>query len=199
LLLKAVIDACRAEFGPPPRQFTWKEWFHLLMIPLNPALWMDSLLWVYFRQGTLRKNGEIVWGHIVQANNALFSKGFGDLPADVIFSFDPHYDDAIGELEGIAAALFELKGTRPEDPAAKRIAKHLTAEITRAWKLPVPVDLTGGREVFLTTIMVCRAHLPGRHLAASLFPLLATREQTKAAMILSSRYWPAELLDCWEA
>lgn len=196
-LMKTWIEACRANFGPPPRRFTWSEWFHLLMVPIDPAIYFGSLLSIYFRQGTLRKTGEIVWGHIVQANNELFSRGFDDLPADVIFSFDPHYDDAVGELGQIASDLFALKGTKPEDPSARKIARNLTSEITRSWKLPVPAYLTGGREVFMTTIMVIRAHIPNRHLSESYFPLLVHREKTRVALVLSKRYWPEEMLAAW--
>ena len=156
------------------------------------------MMWIYLRQLLVRKTGEVVWAHIVQANEDLFAKGFGDLPADVIYSFDPHFDDAVEELEQIAGSLFELKGTKPEEPAAKKIARHLTRETTRAWKLPVPDYLTEGRSVFLQTIMVCRAHLPNRHLSQSFFPLIACREKTRAVLILSKRYWPEELIAAWE-
>ena len=94
---------------------------------------------------------------------------------------------------------FELKGTRPADKAFRPIARHLTAETTRAWKLVVPPQMTGGREVFLQTVMVIRKHLPERHLAASFFPLIACRRGTAAAMILSKQYWAPELLEAWEA
>ena len=46
--------------------------------------------------------------------------------------------------------------------------------------------------------MVCRAHIPKRHLSASYFPLLVYPEKTRTAIILSKRYWPEEMLAAWE-
>jgi hypothetical protein len=195
--MSSMMEACRASFGSPPREFSNSDRRHLRIWPWHPLLWIDSLMWIYGKQGTVRRHGQVVWGHIVQANEALFSRGFLDLPADVVYSFDPYFDTAVDELAGIASGLFGLKGTRPADKALRPIARHLTAETTRAWRLPVPTHATGGRQVFMTTVMVIRRHLPQRHLAAPLFPVIACPSGTAAALILSSRYWPPSLLESW--
>ena len=196
--MSSPIDVCRSRLGPPPREFSAEDLSHLRIWAWHPLLWIDSLMWIYAKQGTVRRQGEVVWGHIVQANNQLFQEGSLDLPADVLYSFDPYFDTAVDELGEIAGGLFELKDSRPRDKSLRPIANHLTDETTRAWKLPVPTAVTGGREVFLTTIMVVRKHLPQRHLAAPFFPLLACRSGTAAALIVPHRYWPPELLEFWE-
>jgi transcription elongation factor Elf1 len=193
-----LLNACRTRIGAPPREFPPEDSSHLKIWPWNPSLWMfDSLLWIYCRQRIVYKSGQVVWGHIVQANDALFTKGRIDQPAQIVYSFDRYFDTAVDELGGIAESVFDLKETRPRQPELRKLAAHVTNETGRTWKYPLPRQMTGGREVLLTTVMVPRKHLPDGYLAASFFPLLACETQTRMTLILSHHYWPHPLRQIW--
>lgn len=199
-MMAQLLDACRRAFGAPPRSVPlgarWR------MSPL-PPLWMwlhlGDAIWVLYRErARLLRSGRVVWGTLVQANELLFQPATADLPAAALYSPDRHYDDKPEELGRIAQALFALKGTTPADPSLQKLAHDITDELERSYNLRVPDLLTGGREVYLTTIMVHRRHLPGGYLTQGLFPLIAHPASTRATMILPARYWGPELRYFWE-
>ena len=193
--LKALIAECRERFGPVPRTFSRKDTAYLKIVPPKWCVQNeDPLLYLYTNQGKVREYGEIVWGHRVQANRLLYGPGSENCPADAVYSFDPYFESHVDELAEIAQKLFALKGTRPAERDAARIAQHLTAETSRCRQLPVPRNISGGREVFMTNLMVHREHLPQGYLSQSCFPLIVHRDNPTAALILPARYWPEELL-----
>jgi hypothetical protein len=192
-----VIDECRVNFGPPPREFTWKQRKRLRV--RRPYFWLrwDPLNIHYRHQRKVLAFGEIVWAHLVQADDGLRQRSTSDQPAEVIYSFDPFFDAELDELGRIAGGIAALKGTEPEDPVARRIARHLAARRSRVTRLRVPEEYTGGRDVYLTSMMVTRKHLPDFVLACPFFPLIACEEASPAVMILPSRYWPISLVCIW--
>ncbi len=62
-------------------------------------------------------------------------------------------------------------------------------------KLRVPPDLAAGDELYLTTIMVIRAHLPMGFLDRSHLPLLIDPDGREPTMILPALFWPRTLVD----
>src|SRR5438105_1615626 len=104
--------------------------------------WMakDPLRKSFSRYGELWFGGEVVWGRVVQANNALFSTGEADSPGDVIY--DPSGSLGPDELVEPAHRLFALKGTHPTDKPSRDFADHLTNECTRVCGMPVPVSIS---------------------------------------------------------
>ncbi len=197
--MPSVLDVCRENFGRPPRQFRFFERMDLTIRRCHISLLWDPLKVHYKQQKIVQTEGQIVWGHLVQANSSLFDKGPNDCPADVIYSFDPFFDDRLDALAEIAEAVSELKGTEPNEPGQLEVARHLTDEYTRIFKHPVPPEMTGGREVFLTSLMVIRKHLPGYYLQNGYFPLVACPDMTPALLILPARYWPKALIAAWES
>lgn len=173
-----------------------ERWFGGLRAPS----WLpadDALRRIYDDQWRLRRDGRVVWGHIVQANALLFEPGSGCHPAAAIWSPDPWYDGNLPELAAIAGGMYETKGESTGDPALQRFADLLADEMERQMRLPLPAALTGGRKVFYTTIMVHREHLPEPVLKVPFFPLLACPTGTDATAILPSRWWSPQALQLW--
>lgn len=105
--------------------------------------------------------------------------------------------DHLEALVDIAHRMSSLIGTTPDDPALLHCAQAINEENRRVMHLPLPEALSAGREVFVTTIMVHRRHLPNGMLSNSIFPLLIHPTATEATIILPSRYWASALLRAW--
>ncbi|MDD9380859.1 hypothetical protein M8Z33_30260 [Streptomyces sp. ZAF1911] len=186
------ITQCRALLGEAPRRFSWFEKFRYLRIPRSDwAERRDPLAEILKAQDMLLAEGRLVWGAVVQANNDLFSRGWHDLPAAVIYSPDAVFDDSPDLLLDIARKLYRLKGTRQQDPGLASFSRMLASEMDREMRLEVPRRLTGSAAVYCTDVIVARRHLPGRVLSDQVIPLLIAPERTAMTMILPSRFWPA--------
>lgn len=193
-----VLAASRRNFDAWKNSFKISNMWPVLAVP---PLWMftlNNLCLIYFDQINLLRKGHIVWGSLVQANEALFEPGRTDLPASVIYSPDPYFDKDLDLLNRIARSIFELKGTRPSNPELLKLAQCVTNEFNYVMKKRIPMGLTEGKQVYMTTIMVSRKHLPGRILSFGNFPLLVLPEKTNATLILPSCFWPEEFKTFWE-
>ncbi len=158
----------------------------------------DDLRVVYREQAKLLREGEVALAVIVQANAELFAKGEEDLPANVIYSPDAGIEDKLPLLTATAEKLYSFKNQRLQGEEEKRFSDLVTDEYKRAMKVPVPESLSEGLEVYFTTIMVHRKHLPDRFLAQNFFPLLVHPE-ARSALIVPSRYWSEDILSAWKA
>jgi len=197
-----VLHQCRIKFGSPPRHFSlWEQWGYLRMPP--PA-WItkrksDEMWEIYHQKRKLLMCGKVVWGCVVQANERLFRPGKLDSPAMLVYSPDTYYDNQPELLVEMASHLFALKGTQSDDPEVDAFAKVITNEMERAMRNHIPMQISHGRDVFTTCVMVHRRHIPNRMLSQTLLPLIILPEQTKATIILPSRYWSNPLLRAWES
>ena len=145
-------------------------------------------------QGTelLLHEGQLVWGVIVQANMNLYEPGDQDHPAMVLYSLDPHFDEQPGELRAMALRLGDTK----DDPA-DRLSHVIADEQTDVYQRPLAPWIAGERDVWASSIMVLRRHLPDGVLAGRAFPLLVAPTRTRAPLILPSHFWPEELIAAW--
>jgi hypothetical protein len=194
--LHALLDEVRFRMGSPPRQLGLRV---RLRLRAFAPWWLpsrDPLLGFYRNQSPLLRDGAVVWGAIIQANMLLFQQGAHSHPAEVIYSSDPFFDRSLHVLVDIARSLFLLKGTTPADLEKKPWAETLTDEMQRSMGRTVPKSLTDGRDVWGSTVMVIRAHVPGRRLQSSWLPLLRL-DNCPFVMIVPSRYWPDELVNLW--
>lgn len=175
---------------------------YYLMLPPRYAFFGGDTRYdkLYTNQLNLYKHGRVVWGHLVQANGELFSKGRRNLPAAFIYSLDPIVDSHPDILAKAATILFETKGdiSRNERTEFAKISYILTDERIHVWKLPVPLSATEGVQCYYLSNMVFRKHLPGRMLNGNLFPFLVCPEKTDVGFILPSRLWSKEFIErCW--
>ena len=174
---------------------------------LTPPWWMiqegDRRFCVLYRdQNLLLKQGIVVWGCLVQANNLLFKPGKYDHPAVIVCSSDPIFHSDLGELAAIARELYELKDKKNEHPEMLDLvifAESITNEMDCPFNVEIPKYLTLNKLVYFTSIMVCRKHLPDGYLKSGWFPVLIAPDKTPAAMILPSKYWDPSLLQIWSA
>jgi hypothetical protein len=202
-MLGEYLRECRQCFGKPPRELEpdQREYFKLrpsLFMRIVFTLTFDRLRMVLRDQDILRDQGRVVWGCIVQANSDLFHPANrSTLPANLLYSADRFYDDQVEELQGLAMGLFELKGTRQDDPELKRFANAITNEMARTMRLELPEAIAEGRRVYFTTTLIHPPHLPGGYLANGFFPLVICPEKTEAVMILPAKFWPKEFREVW--
>jgi len=192
-----VMRDCRDGLGRPPRHFSIHDWFYLHVWTPVLLSYADPLRRIYRKQGCLRRDGVVVWGHIVQANDELYSHRAGDRPACVIYSPDPWFDDRPHELAAIASNLRSSRGTQQVDPQLAEVIRLLDDQYEDIPGLKLPSRITANREVYLTSMIVFRKHLPSRCLANPIFPLLISANESPAVLIAPSRYWPPKLAEVW--
>jgi Fe-S cluster assembly iron-binding protein IscA len=145
----------------------------------------------------LLREGEVVWGHVVMANRALYEPGDRDHPGNVVYSPKAHFDEHPEDLTAIAHAVYALKDTAPDDPALAEVAATISDDYNGVEKQRLPKALTGGRVVYLAWTIFHRSRLPKGYLADRLVPLLICPKQTPANMVLPLPYWPRELAEQW--
>ena len=97
------------------------------------------------RQRKIFRDGQVVWAHIIQVNNVLWSPSTiagpenpedDDAPGELVFAVAPSGRVTPDYLQGVAARLAALRGTEPADKNLKKIGDYLEAETVRAfgWK-----------------------------------------------------------------
>lgn len=191
-----LLQQVRQNLGPSPRRFRWRDALYLRAFPPLWA-WTDPFIrQFYTRQRELRRSGAVVWGALVQANSLLFSPGGDDHPASVLYSTHAWYEVHPEELVELAGSLYDVKATDQDDPQLREFSRVLEDELDRAPGLQVPHSLTAGRDVYHTSVMVIRKHLPGRILRGPCFPLLVD-PQRHLVQIVPSRFWPDALVEEW--
>lgn len=192
------IEAVRELIGSAPRTFEPKIQEYLHIVPPQWALRDAEMRIAYDRQDIIRRDGQVVWATIVQANKLLFARGPFDHPASMIFSEDPYYDDHPEELREMARDLFLVKGTDQADAESAAFARMLTSELIRAPMLRVPSRFTGGRRVFHSSMMLPRKHLPKGVLGGWLMPVWIDPARNGALLLVPAAYWPASLFAAWD-
>lgn len=196
--MQHLLDQCREDFGSPERSFSL--WERLTYLHTGRPDWCGKAdgLGVFFKtRNDLLKHGQVVWGHIVQANMVLFKRGIFDAPAAIVF---PAVSNALvdpEELADVASRLFDLRDTGPLDGQLATVAEHLADEFDRAFGMPVPDSLSPEFKSMLSSSVIARHHLPRRRLCCSLLPIIVSPGNPKIVMPLPSRYWPEDLVDWW--
>ena len=142
-----------------------------------------------FTQRKFYSEGQVALGAMVQANIDLFKKGREDLPANFIYSFDPYYMEHQDELLALAEGLFATKGDRGYRPSIQKLADILADEYERVFAYKLPRDVTDGRSVYFTTVIVVRDHLPEGKIVKRMMPMLVLEGEQPDAMILPHWRW----------
>ncbi len=198
---------CQARFGPAPRDFDVAA---LRMLLVNPP-WVTKLrfgdvLAKLVQNNTLCglfKTGIVVWGHVIQANEELFTPSPSldsytyDRAGEVVFEVHGGTLGTPLELERVAKELGSLKYSDDLDSELQPWADYLTAETVRVVGWQVPTKLTASTTCFVSTTLFRRSHLPTGVLQQSLLPLVVATKQPYFAMPLPKEYWPQDLLQWW--
>lgn len=198
--MRAWLEEIRQALGPAPRELREDG-----QLRARPPEWMtaaDDLRPVYRLQLRLLREGQVVWGHVVQANTQLFEPGAHDHPGQIVFSPDPYFDHRLDELAALASDLFDLKGRSaagpPLEPELAEVGRLLAGERDRVLRARVPPVMTEGLEVHYGSVMFHRRFLPGGMLRESFLPVLIAPGLEPALPLPSARWGPG-LLAAWEA
>ncbi|MFI4910995.1 MAG: hypothetical protein ACIAQZ_04955 [Sedimentisphaeraceae bacterium JB056] len=194
-----IIEECREIFGDAPRQIKGFElWKASLSVPFWAIRSLDFRFFELYRdQWKLLKNGRVVWGRLIQANELLYRRGFSSHPATIVYSLDPQVDSYTEILDETAVKLFGLRGKQLVNPQLQILADKLEDEMVMDMKLLIPPSFTEGIECFYACIMVDRKHLPTKRLSYNRFPILVNPEQTNTTMMLPYRYWSESMVLKW--
>ena len=198
-----LLEACRARFGNSPRQLSAdnQKVFKLKLTPDMKQMFdenRDPMLKILAEQHLLRDRGDLVWGHLVQANSMIFDPANTyTLPANVIYSLDSHFDGRVLHLGQIAHGLFGQKGSVPADRELREFVRVITDERERILRRQLPLTYCGGHSVYFTSCFIQPSHLPRKCLTGSSFPLLVNFAETEAVMILPYQFWPDAYTRQW--
>jgi len=163
-------------------------------------LWLspgDKMATLFRNTNPLFRDGVVVWGHVIQANQLMFQPGSENCPGEVVYSLAESHQVDPDTLAQVARDLFSLKGTHPNHPELNPIANYLTDEMIRVFGLPVPKVISPTLPCQISTTMFFRKHLPRQRLCSSLLPLVVNPSPPFVALPLPERYWPPELLAWW--
>jgi hypothetical protein len=168
------------------------SWFEASDEPRFEPLFRDEPL--------LYTEGKIVEAHLVQANSMLFEPGdFEACPAVIVFSDDPYFEQHPDELAKVGHALYAYKNSEVDIPELRPFVAQITDERATYWSRELPHQITQGRRVYFSVILVFRKHLPSGILMASRFPILIAPEHTPATMVLPCQFWDDEYCTNWKA
>ncbi len=131
--------------------------------------------------------GEIYYAVLVQANGKLFQKKKTNpvLPGVVIYSTDEYFESDPNALKKIANALY-----------ADKAFNDLRFEDKFYTPTPLSTDLTDGRRVFISSVMIARKHLPqykltGQH---TILPVIAAPQKSTSVFVADCKYWTNDLI-----
>ncbi|MDE7301333.1 MAG: hypothetical protein K2N47_04100 [Clostridia bacterium] len=131
--------------------------------------------------------GKIYYGCLVEANSSLFRdplfmrSNVAIAPAVFVYSTDPYYDQNPEALQEISQKMY-----------ANRHSNILKDESGYFSNYIVDKAITGGREVFMTCVLVACAHLPLCKLSGSIVPIIADPDCHSSAFIVDVKYWGAD-------
>ena len=191
-MLKSEFEKTKSKFYDARENFTIVE---KKLLKLKKPLWAynkssKDLAKVYKDQKVLYSQGRIALGTIVQANEELFKTDNAmSLPAVFLFSEDEYFLENPNKLIDMANKLYSLKGKETVDIEVKEFVDAITDEYTTILNKKLPFSISNGRDVYYTTIIVHRMHIPNIYLDRVLYPLLVYPEKVDSSFILSSFYW----------
>ncbi|MEZ4323028.1 MAG: hypothetical protein R3F61_36515 [Myxococcota bacterium] len=150
------------------------------------------------RRPTLAAQGEVRWGFVFMANDALWT-GKRSAPAAVIYSRDPWFDRYPHELANTGDRLLDLFGSthRPVAPHARYTSDLHRSGHVRSFGQPIPAEMTGGRVVCSSSVWVRLSDLPSRRLVSRVLPLWVDGDGYVMPVVGS--VWPQWVLDRWAA
>jgi len=193
------LTECRRVFGEPPRAFGLLD--RHIYLPFPKPFWLrekDDFNRFFEGRERLLREGIVVWGHLIQANRMMMNPGPHDHGGEFVFCPDATKEVDPRRLGFIASQIFNLKGTTQADPETAWIANYLQNEKIRTYGRRVPAKIGGELNCEISSVLIRRAHLPGKRLRSSILPLVVMPQQPRLAMVVPSRYWPREMVDLWK-
>ncbi|HTL53402.1 MAG TPA: hypothetical protein VL860_12570 [Planctomycetota bacterium] len=193
------LEQCRENFGRAPRELPFR--LRMTYLRVKRPEWIEgdrNFTALFDNMKRVLLEGDVVWGHLVQANRLLFAPGEHDSPAVVVHPHSPAMRVDLNRLAQVAHLLYELKDTDPREIAQKEIAAYITDERARTFGRPVPKSISPLIPCLMSTLQIPRHHLPNGVLSQSLFPVVMSPAEPRYVMVLPSRFWPPEMAMWWE-
>ena len=193
------LDRSKAKFGTAPRKFpqSIRNYLKLNKPPWLPQVPDDKINLIFEHSDRVLRDGVVVWGRVIQANQQLFEDGEHDCPGEVVYSLDDSRKVDVGFLEQLATKLFSLKGTEPSHEELAPIANYLTDQMIRVYGLDVPRILSPNLNCKISTVFFDRKHLPNQKLCSLWLPIVVSRSAPFVATPLPERFWPRDLKELW--
>ena len=94
----------------------------------------------------------------------------------VIYTQDVFYYDNLEKWVSLPYEIYERTQKEPVTEEITKLTAILDDELGREFAFPIPKSITGGRQVFLSTLVAIREHLPKKRLQDGILPLLVYRE-----------------------
>jgi TPR repeat protein len=155
----------------------------------------DALCRQFDNARVLLQEGRVVWGALIQANNALFQPHpEGGAPGEVLY--DPLGRAPTDVLEAVSKVIFGLKGKAFDEPDFAYFSNYLADEHIRVFGLDVPTTIVP-YPLKVSSIYFDRQHLPGGLLAQRLLPILISDAHPGVATPLPKVFWPDYLRSQW--
>lgn len=132
------------------------------------------------------QSGKIVYAYVLRTFPAMTSSknlARPTLPAVVVYGTDEYFEKNPQELRKIAVA---IRGN-----AFSNIMKDDANMFANA---KVPAALCDGRDVYLTTTLACRKHLPLLCVSGPIVPLIANPTASQSTFIADVKYWTEPLI-----
>lgn len=149
----------------------------------------DRLNLVYDNFEELYCNGEIYLSCILRANVSLFRQIEGDRPAFMLYTNDEFFYKKPNELLKIAKNLPYIEQNNFYDDRFTELKKILNDDYYRPLNVKIPSDITNNHEIWITSIMVFKEHIPFHRLSNFFYPLLVLNNKNIGGMIVLKWYW----------
>lgn len=129
------------------------------------------------------QSGNVYYACLVEANSLLFKENYTNLimPAVVLYSTDEYYDSNPHELYKIASSFYDNKRNNVLRNDLKYFSNY-------------KVETPEGRNVYMTTIMINRLHLPLGFISGRIFPIVADPENCTSVFVADPEYWSKNLV-----
>jgi len=199
-----LLRALAARLGPAPRRIDGELAQAMALPPAPPWLEPGHALEQIRRDHALVvERGRLAPAVLFMANTVLYEPGEADAPAAAVYSFDPAVAAFPGKLRRAGERLFafhEFQGDPPTDPWQRQLVAALDTGMAWPQHLRVPPELCEGHAMFVGSVMLYRAHLPGGWLADARVPLLVgpSGMDPRSALVVPGALWPSAWRTRWQ-
>lgn len=170
------------------RHWTWQG----AKFPPCPDWLASDDLQLFFTQGPkVLRNGKLSWGIVVLADRHLHDRNDPrDGVAEVLYATRGGAATSVEHLIGVRSRLQELTGESedPADPSGS--SERMFGEVLPDW-------IAQGTPCAVSSTYIIRKHLPGRHLADYVVPILMSQKEPKVVAILPEYFWPKNFVSQW--
>lgn len=130
------------------------------LVLLWAVIYLASIIVLRRQRRHYEEHGKNLIGWILQANSSLYSSGGIDKPAQILVAFDA-VDPNDQLMRELVSRITDLKEAKPTGAAEVEVAQLLKDETYRPFeRFRLPIEFTGGREVYSMHIWVERSKLP---------------------------------------